>query len=72
MLVSEAEVDGMARVSKILAWVSAGSVITGILAAAGLRGDKLIAELGATAAGLLLMLVLIAVVTTSWYVFALT
>lgn len=70
IVVPEAEADGLARVSRILGWVSAGSLITGILAAAGLRGEKLTAELAATAAGLLVMLVLFAALTTAWYFFA--
>lgn len=72
IVVPEAEADGLERVSKILVWVSAGSLITGVLAAAGLRGEKLTAELGATAAGLLFILVLVAALTMSWYFFAVT
>jgi hypothetical protein len=72
VVVSAAEVEGLARVSKILGWASAASLITGILAAAGLRGRRLTVELGATAAGLLIMLVLVAVVTMTWYCLATT
>jgi hypothetical protein len=65
------EANALERISKILAWVAAGCVITGILAAAGLRGERLTSELVATAAGLLVVLVLVAVLATSWYVFVL-
>ncbi len=64
------EVSALERISKILAWVAAGCIITGILAAAGFRGEKFTSELVATAAGILVVLVLVAALATSWYFFA--